>query len=82
MANNTTHRSGSVFHGKLSDLEYYDKLPPSARKAMANALFDWSAGAIFNKWKRAVPGYKTGTSCAQRVAEWDKHQLARERKRT
>ncbi len=78
---NATHKTGSSFQGAHDDFWYYDRLPPSARRALANALFDWSAGAIYSKWKRAASGFKTGAACAERVKEWDRNQLSRERKR-
>jgi Family of unknown function (DUF6525) len=63
------------------DLHYFDQLPPTARAALANAAFDWSAGAILNRWKKARHGYKTARDITARVAEWDKIQIARDRKR-
>jgi hypothetical protein len=63
------------------DLHYYDMLPPSARAAPSNAKFDWSAGAVLNRWKRGQHGFQTGGDIAQRVAEWDAHQVERDRKR-
>ena len=51
---------------------YFDQLPPTARQALANASFNWSAGAMLNRWKRGTPGYKTGADIAKRVRAADK----------
>lgn len=71
MGNNANFSSGSTFRGALKDLDYFDKLPPTARQALANAVFDWSSGAVFNRWKAGRRGYKTGKDVASRVSEWD-----------
>ena len=54
------------------DMWYFDQLPPTARQALADAAFNWSAGAMLNRWKRGVKGYKTGADIAQRVRDADK----------
>lgn len=54
------------------DLWYYDRLPPTARAALANAEHDWSAGWIYTAWNRAKPGYRTGQQCADRVRDADR----------
>ena len=81
MGSNANFSSGSTFSGRMSDLEYFDKLPPSARKALANAAFDWASGAVYNRWKKAKPGYKTGADVASRIAEWDAKQITKDSKR-
>jgi len=81
MPNNSNFSSGSTFRGALKDLDYFDKLPPSARAALANAVFDWSSGAVFNRWKAAKRGYKTGKDVAAKILEWDAQQIAKDRKR-
>ena len=58
-----------------SDFFYYDQLPPIARRALANAVFDWSSGATFDLWKRGEQGYKTGVDVAARIGEWDALQI-------
>lgn len=45
------------------------------RRALANAVFDWSSGATFDRWKRGDQGYNTGADVAARVAEWDALQI-------
>lgn len=65
------------------DLWYYDQLPPTARRALADAAFAWSSGSMFNRWKRGVRGYKTGPDIAERVRDADKAVIAKtERRRT
>lgn len=81
MAHNATQKAGGAFRGALPDMDYFDKLPPSARHALANAVFDWSAGAVFNNWRKAKPGWKTGPAAAAKIAEWDRNQIKRDRKR-
>jgi len=51
---------------------YYDRLPPSARAALADANFNWSAGAVLNKWKRGISGYKTGKDIAASIRQADR----------
>lgn len=53
------------------DMWYFDQLPPTARQALADATFNWSAGATLNRWKRGDAGHKTGAEIAKRVREWD-----------
>lgn len=81
MASNSNFSSGSTFQGAHDDLHYFDRLPPTARRALANAAFDWSAGAVLGRWKRGQRGYKTGADVAARIAEWDAKQTAKDRKR-
>jgi hypothetical protein len=54
------------------DLWYFDQLPPTARKALADAMFNWSAGAMYNRFKRGVKGYNSGPAIADRVKEADR----------
>ena len=76
-----TPRVGSASRTAKPDLYYYDKLPPTARQALANAVFDWSAGAMFNRWNRGRPGYKTGRDIAERVRAADKSIVENSRKK-
>lgn len=81
MADNATQSSGSSFRGAHDDFHYFDQLPPSARRALADAVFNWSSGATLNRWKRGRAGYKTGADITARVAEWDAQQIVKDRKR-
>ena len=71
MSNNSP-RVGRRAQVTKPDLWYFDQLPPTARKALSDAAFNWSAGAMFNRWKKGVKGYKTGPDIAHRVHEADK----------
>lgn len=80
MASNAGRMPGSRASGTTKpDLWYYDRLPPSARAALANADYDWSSGAVYVNWSRAKPGWKSGPACASQVAKWDAHQNKRAR---
>jgi hypothetical protein len=59
----------------------FDKLPPSARSALAEAAFNYAPQPILTNWRRGTPGMKTGEQIAQRVREWDAQQIAKDRKR-
>jgi hypothetical protein len=68
-------QGGRSFRGRRPDLWYFDRLPPTAHAALANAAFDWSVGSVFNKWNRGIPGYKTGAAMAMRIANADERQI-------
>jgi hypothetical protein len=55
----------------------YDKLPPSARKALQDAVVSWAVQPIYSRWRDGRKGYKTGSEIAARVAEWDAKQIAK-----
>lgn len=73
--------SGSYRSSRENSLAAFDKLPPSAREALANAAFDWAPQPIVTSWRRGVTGMKTGKEIAARVAEWDAQQIAKDRSR-
>jgi Family of unknown function (DUF6525) len=68
MGENAT-QGGSSASLRHPDLWYYDQLPPTARQALANAKFDWSAGYFYNRWQRGV--FKTGAAVAAAVKRAD-----------
>jgi Family of unknown function (DUF6525) len=74
-------QGGPSFWGRRPDLWYFDRLPPTARAALANAAFDWASGWIYGRWRRGTPGYQTGPDISQRIAEADARQITRDRKR-
>jgi hypothetical protein len=80
MASNTS-QGGSSFRGCRPDFWYFDRLPPTARAALANAVFDWSSGWIYGRWRRARPGFKTGSDIKNRIAEAGARWIAKDRKR-
>jgi len=57
MAGNAS-QGGAAFRGR-PDLWYWERLPPAARAALADAAFDWSAGCVYGLWRRGE--LKTGT---------------------
>jgi hypothetical protein len=59
----------------------YEQLPPSARKALQDAAFNWAAQPILTRWKRGARGYKTGTDIVARVAEYDRDAHRKDVKR-
>lgn len=65
-------RVGNRSQTTKPDMWYFDQLPPTARAALANAAFNWSAGSMLNRWKRGVKGYRTGKEIAERVRAADK----------
>jgi Family of unknown function (DUF6525) len=65
-------QGGSSAGLKHDDLWYYDRLPPTARHALANAAFDWSAGYFYNRWTKAKPGFKSGADVAKQVKQADR----------
>lgn len=70
MSGNAT-QGGSGARLAHDDFWYYDRLPPTARQALANAAFDWSAGYFYNRWNKGKPGFKTGQDIARHVASAD-----------
>lgn len=69
--------SNSTGSGSMS-WEAFDKLPPSARTALANAAFDWAPTSIYRAWNRGAKGFKTGAQIARAVAGWDKDAHAKD----
>jgi hypothetical protein len=55
----------------------FDKLPPSARKALAEATFDWAVQPLLTPWRKGLPGYRTGPQIAKGISEWDRRHLAK-----
>lgn len=70
------HRVGRRLRATKPDLWYYDRLPPTARAALANAEHDWSSAWIYNAWNKARHGYKTGKQCAEQVRAADRRVRA------
>jgi len=73
----------SIFgwRGRHPDLWYFDRLPPTARAALAGAVFDWSSGWFYSQWRRGKPGFRTESDIAARIAEADARQITEDRKR-
>jgi hypothetical protein len=74
-------QSGRSFFGRHDDLWYFDRLPPTARQALAEAAFNWAAGWVYSQWRHGKRGFKTGPEVAARVVEADASQITKDRKR-
>ncbi len=59
----------------------FDKLPPTARAALANAAFNWAPQPIRTHWNRASKGYRNGAEIAATIARWDADKIAKDRSR-
>lgn len=59
----------------------FDKLPPTARKALADATFDYAVQPILTKWRKGHPAMRTGEQIAQMIAQWDAKALAKSAKK-
>lgn len=71
--------SGSYNVTTENQMKAYDKLPPSARKALQDAAFDWAVPPVVTYWRNGRKGYKTGKDIAARIVEWDQKKLAKRR---
>jgi len=67
-----THRVGRTSHATKPDIWYFDQLPPTARKALANAERNWSSAWVYNSWRKGKIGFKTGEQCAKKVQQADR----------
>ena len=59
----------------------YDKLPPAARKALQEAIFDYATQPIYTAWKKWRKGFRSGPEIAQRIAEWDQKIIKGKKKK-
>jgi hypothetical protein len=55
----------------------FDKLPPSARAALANSVENWVPQPILTRHNRQYRGYETGVEIVKKIASWDQEELAR-----
>jgi hypothetical protein len=76
-----SNSSGSYYSTTQNTMRAYDKLPPAARKALADAAFNWAPQPIVTKWNRGCAGYKTGPDIARKISEWDADRIAKDRSR-
>lgn len=59
----------------------FDKLPRSARQALANAAICWATQPFLSRHRRGAKGYRTGREIAERVAWADRNQHEKDAKR-
>jgi hypothetical protein len=55
----------------------FDKLPKSARKALANAVADWAPQPILTEHNRQTKGHETGAEIAATIEQWNREELAK-----
>ena len=72
---------GSYYSTKENKYAAYDALPPSAKRALQDAAFDWAVQPIKTRWTKGLKGYKTGKDIAATISVWDKQQIEKDRKR-
>jgi hypothetical protein len=58
----------------------YDKLPPTARKALQEAAFSWAVQPIRTRHNRGKKGFRTGAEIAATVARWDTQKIKKDAK--
>jgi hypothetical protein len=72
---NNTSQGGRVFFGRHDNFWYLERLPPTARKALCEAAFNWAAGWIYSRWRQGKRGFKTESDIAARIAEVGAEQI-------
>jgi hypothetical protein len=72
---------GNYYSTTENRMAAFDKLPKSAREALANAAFSWAPQPIVTRWKRGDRGYKTGPSIAKLIPKWDEDKHAKDVKK-
>jgi hypothetical protein len=70
--------SGSYRSTLQNHMKAFDKLPPTLRQALANAVFDWATQPILTLWRRDGLNVK---EIAKRIAKWDREMIAKAYKR-
>jgi len=68
---------GSYRTTPVNTMNAFDKLPPSARTALANATFCWAVQPVLTRWRLGYQGYRTGPEIAGTVARWDRDAIAK-----
>ena len=58
-------------------MKAFDKLPPTARAALANAVENWVPQPILTWHRRGRKGYVTGADIAKSVEGWNVKELAK-----
>ena len=72
MSNSVT---GSYQTTPERSMSAFDKLPPTARRALANSIECWAVQPILTHHRRGTKGFVTGGDIALRVAKWDADEL-------
>jgi len=71
------HKVGRRARTTKPDLWYYDQLPPTARRALAEAERSWASSWVYTRWKKGEPGFKTGKDCAATITKADRQTRKR-----
>lgn len=78
MANST----GSYRSTVVNLMAAYDKLPPTARAALANAAWDWATQPLLTGWRKGRPGFRTGAEIAAKIARADADETGKDALKT
>jgi Family of unknown function (DUF6525) len=79
MAKNSTISTGSYsYASKDNQWKAYERLPPSVRRALQDAAFDWASYPIWRRWNA---GKVSTPELVKAIAKWDADQIKRDRKR-
>jgi hypothetical protein len=78
MANST----GSYRSTVVNFMAAYDKLPPTARAALANAAWCWAAQPLLTGWRNGYPGLRTGAEIAAKIACLDADETGKQALKT
>lgn len=74
-----SNSKGSYYSTTENSMTAYDKLPPTARRALQDAAFCWAPQPVLTRWRKGRAGYKTGADIAKTVAKWDRSKIAKMR---
>jgi hypothetical protein len=66
---------GNYRSTRANRMRAFDKLPPEARAALANAVASWAPQPILTDLRRGW--YKNGAEIAAEIACWDRQELAK-----
>ena len=68
---------GSYRTTKANMMRAFDKLPPEARAALADAVGNWAPQPILTGFRRGYPGYRDGAEIARKIARWNAEEIAK-----
>lgn len=72
--------SGSYRSTTVNSVAAFDKLPPSARHALANANFDWAPQPLVTLWRNGR--FKTGPELAAFIRRFDEEETVKKARKT
>jgi len=68
---------GSYRTTKANMMRAFDKLPPEARAALADAVGNWAPQPILTGFRRGYPGYRDGAEIAWTITRWNAEEIAK-----